>query len=261
VALQVGSRRSGRHPAAVLATVANLPELPDSWDVSQPGQLREALELLMPGQWHQGHITGLSKKMPGAVGFLQPAGPGGELMPECVPTMETEVLRLLECVQLGLCVNVLDPFSGTGTIAKVLGCRHRRVVTNDIHLGHAADYTLDALQPSSYGRLRSSMGGLIDSVVTSPWSAALDLALPLLVASVATVACVHVPGHYFTSAVEPRAAYLRSLQEQGRLFVVLGLPRGPIGRRCMWLVVFASSAVPRQRLLTPACRQLEGWSM
>jgi hypothetical protein len=66
----------------VLATVANLPELPDSWDLSQPGQLREALELLMPGQWHQGHITGLSKKMPGAEGFLQPAGPGGELMPE-----------------------------------------------------------------------------------------------------------------------------------------------------------------------------------
>jgi hypothetical protein len=45
---------------------------------------------------------------------------------------------------------------------------------------YAADYTLDALQPSSYGRLRSSMGGLIDSVVTSPWFAALDLALPLL---------------------------------------------------------------------------------
>jgi hypothetical protein len=88
---------AGTHSAAVLATVANLPELPDSWDLSQPGQLREALaELLMPGQWHQGHITGLSKKMPGAVGFLQPAGPGGELMPECVPTMETEVLRLLE---------------------------------------------------------------------------------------------------------------------------------------------------------------------
>jgi hypothetical protein len=71
------------------------------------------------------------------------------------------------CVQLGLCVNVLDPFSpwahGTGTITKVLGGRHRRVVTNnDIHLGHAADYTLDALQPRSYRRLRSSMGGLID---------------------------------------------------------------------------------------------------
>ncbi len=57
-----------------------------------------------------------------------------ELMPECVPTMETEVLRLVECVQLGLCVNVLDPFSGTGTIAKVLGGRHRRVVTNGICL-------------------------------------------------------------------------------------------------------------------------------
>jgi hypothetical protein len=54
-----------------------------------------------------------------------------------------------------------------------------------------------------------------DAVVTSPWFAALDLALPLLVhnlsfflSAVDTVACIHVPGHYFTSAVEPRPTCL-----------------------------------------------------
>ncbi len=252
-------RASGRrHAVAPTVALATLATLPPTWELAQPEQLLAALQLLMPGDWHQGHITGLARKMPGATGFLS-SRLDGRPAPECVPTLDTEVERLLQCVHLGLCATVLDPFSGTGTMARVLSGRHHRVVTNDIFDGHAADYHMDALQPSFYTTMQRELG-IIDAVVSSPWFAALDIALPLLVASAASVACVHVPGHYLTSGVMPRFAYLRELQAQGRLFVIMGLPRGPMGRRCVWLLVFSSRDV-RQRLLAPGCRQLDGWAM
>ena len=60
----------------------------------------------------------------------------------------------------------------------------------------------------------------------------------------------------------PEGAWVMGVSHEGIMGAefTVGLPRGPMGRRCMWLVVFASSAV-RQRLLSPACHQLEGWSM
>jgi hypothetical protein len=254
-----GGRRTGRRRnVATVATLAALQQLPSSWDLGQPDQLAAALQKLMPGKWHQGHITGLAKKMPGAAGFLQ-AQPDGSRRPECVPILESEVERLLECVNLAACATVVDPFSGTGTITRVLSKTGRRVYTNDIHPGHTAVSHRDALQPGFYTELRQQLG-VVDAIVTSPWFAALDLALPLLVEAAASVACVHVPGHYLTSGVEPRYKYLRELQAQGRLHVIMGLPRGPMGRRCIWLLVFRSSAV-RQRLLSPACRVEDGWTM
>jgi hypothetical protein len=74
-----------------------------------------------------------------------------------------------------------------------------------------------------------------------------------LVAAVAqVVACVHVPGHYLSSGV-PRYAYLRKLEQEGRLVILFGLPRAATGRRCAWLLVFRSAAL-KQRLLRPGLR-------
>jgi hypothetical protein len=84
--------------------------------------------------------------------------------------------------------------------------------------------------------------------------------MPLLATVGSAVACVHAPGHYLTSGVAPRFAYLRHLQQQGRLHVVMDLPRGPIGRRCIWLLIFSSNA-QRQRLLSPACGKDPGFSL
>jgi hypothetical protein len=53
-------------------------------------------------------------------------------------------------------------------------------------------------------------------VVCSPWFSVLDVALPLAVAASRSVVCMHVPGHYVASGLEPRYTYLRELQRQGR---------------------------------------------
>ncbi len=100
-------------------------------------------------------------------------------------------------------------------------------------------------------------GAPFDAVVTSPWFSVLDVALPLLVDAARVVACVHVPGHYLSSGPLPRFAYLQSLQRQGRLLILYGLPRGPTGWRCAWLVVFRSAAIKRA-LLLPGFRRLPG---
>ena len=61
-------------------------------------------------------------------------------------------------------------------------------------------------------------------------------------------ACIHVPGHYIASGLGPRYDYLRQLHQLGRVAVLFGLPRGPMGWRCAWIVVFRSAAL-RTRLL------------
>ena len=62
------------------------------------------------------------------------------------------------------------------------------------------------------------------------------MALPQLGEMAGRVACV--PGHYLTHGVLARFEYLRQLQQRGRLLIMLNLPRGAAGWRCIWLVIF-----------------------
>ena len=48
-------------------------------------------------------------------------------------------------------------------------------------------------------------------MVTSPWFAVLDIAVPLAVMASRVVACVHVPSYYLTDMTESRARYFRKL--------------------------------------------------
>ena len=62
---------------------------------------------------------------------------------------------------------------------------------------------------------------------------------------------------YVTDAHPARAAYLKTLIEQGRMHILWNLPKGPMGRRCGWLIVFASAALrhvlvrPERRMSAP----------
>ena len=64
-------------------------------------------------------------------------------------------------------------------------------------------------------------------------------------AKVATI--VHVPGHYIYDPTDHRQRYLCSLE--GRLAIVGGLPKGPLGRRCAWLVIASSPHILRQLVI------------
>ena len=90
----------------------------------------------------------------------------------------------------------------------------------------------------------------MDAVVMSPWFSFLDIVAPLACLFAASVVCVHVPGHYITDATPARFAWLRNMKMAGRLHLVLGLPRGLMGRRCIWMCVFASPDI-KLRMVRP----------
>jgi hypothetical protein len=241
-------------PAAPVAAAVELQlPPPEPWDLGQPEQFRAVLQHLMPGSWEARWAT----RVAGAVAAVAAAAVRGQPLP-IVCTTDAEVEFLLSRVLLQQCQLVLEPFAGAGTITRVLcaaGCP--RVFANDLSVLHPADAHLDACQPASYAALERLAGAPIDAIVTSPWFSVLDVALPLLVDAARVVACVHVPGHYLSSGPLPRFAYLQSLQRQGRLLILYGLPRGPTGWRCAWLVVFRSAAIKRA-LLLPGFRRLPG---
>ena len=162
------------------------------------------------------------------------------------------LLDFLDISHLG---RVIDPWSGLGTVAQGFARHGIRVHTNDVEPARAADTHMDALQPGFYRMSRARVG--LDAVVTSPWFATLDLALPLAVLAARTAACIHVPGHYITDAHPARATYLMRLIGEGRLHMLCNLPKGAMGRRCVWIIIFASSALkdvlvrPTRRLAAP----------
>jgi hypothetical protein len=223
-------------PQTLLATVSELPEL---FDLTSVDGLHAALNLLMPGDWTTAHLTRLAHMMPGQPRFLQGADQQRPGEPECVVTSQGEMDALLRCVDLSSMATIIDPFSGTQGVANALRARGLQVITNDINPSHQADMHLDALQPHFYRVLQAK--GVVDAIVMSPWFAVLDLALPLAVAFSRSVVACHVPGHFITSAHPARYAWFRTLKQQGRLHLVMGLPRGSMGMKCVWLIVFASS--------------------
>lgn len=233
-------------PASAAAVL--LPELlttlPAKWELQEPAVLRQALQRLMPGAWDSRAVSRLS----GQLAAAQSAAAAGGRELQCIATAPEELAWLLSRVELRDCAHILEPFNGTGAISSALRAVGHRVLTNDLSLARPADLHLDALQPGFYTTVARQLAAPIDAIVTSPWFAVLDIVLPLLVAAARVVVCVHVPGHYVSSGVEPRHQYLRQLQREGRLLVLFGLPRAATGWRCAWLVIFRSAALKRQLL-------------
>ena len=217
------------------------------WDLSTREGVQQALELVMPGNWPEGHITRLHhhiRMINSAVAL------GGDTPLVQTTTDEVAALRgHIDFTQMG---GLLDPWSGSGGIAADFGAAQVQVSTNDINPRYPAETHCDALYPSYYRQVAKRMG--LDAIVTSPWFAVLDLALPLAVMAARSVACVHVPGHYVTDAHPRRRSYLQSLMSEGRLHVLFLGNKGPLGRRCLWLLMFADRTT-KERLLLP---QLQG---
>eukprot|EP00877_Chromochloris_zofingiensis_P012150 jgi/Chrzof1/7189/Cz02g14070.t1 len=198
----------------------------------------------MPGNHWSPHITKVASAVTAAT------APGSN--PQCVPTTAEEVNSLLAVLDFSSVSTIVDPFSGTGTIKQQFSKAGYTVSTNDISTAHTADQHADATQPSYYKTL--SAADNLHAVVTSPWFTVLDIVLPLAVLCATRVVCMHVPGSYLTSAPVPRLRYLQGLQQSGRLMVIMGLPRGPVGRKCVWLVVF-KNAWDKQRMIKQDFKQ------
>jgi transposase InsO family protein len=219
-------------------TMMREPALPMAWDLTQPDTLRQALNMLMPGRWVPAHVTRLCTALSTASLPL-------------APTATDEVTPLLSQVDFSAVRVVVEPWCGTGGVTARLQECGVMIHTNDRDPQREAQTHLDALQPGTWRQWQVEWG-CIDAVVTSPWFTLLDLALPLAMAYAEMVVCCHVPGHFLTDAHPARAAWLARLHRQGRMHVVMGLPRGVMGRRCLWLLIFASRELKAAMLKPPS---------
>ena len=85
-------------------------------------------------------------------------------------------------------------------------------------------------------------------MVSSPHFALCDLALALVVRHSRKLVCFHVNAAYWYNAAESRLAYFQALRDAGRLQLLEHLPLGPLGRRCIWILVFANKELKAQLL-------------
>ena len=235
-------RAEHRHRTASLVAA-----IPDA-DLSSSEGVMAALQKYMPGNWSKGHATRLSQQCPGGSRFLQTPGQQHPGEPQRVVTTEPEIQALLNAVDFSTAAGIADPFAGTGTIASAFRRHGHRVMTNDINPSMPTHTHCNALLHSTYAHLQER--SRIHVIVTSPFFAVLDLALPLAILYAHHAVCCHVPGHYVTDGPSPRMEWLRGLQRQERLVVIAGLPVGPMGRRCIWLCIFRTREL-RQLMVKP----------
>ena len=233
VCLEAAGRRLPKGIVIAAAVTGRAPlvleALPDQWDLGQAEVLAGVVDQLMPGPRVPGSVTRLAAQVPVDARMLVN-----------VPTHEEEVMPLLQVLDISLLSTVVEPCHGQGGITRVLRGMGLRVQSNDLDRRWAADSHEDALQP----RFWKARAG-VDAVIASPHFAVLDIMLPLAVLAAQYVVCCHVPGHYVSNPTVPRQLWFAELQRQGRLLILLGLPRGAMGMRCAWVVVFRSAAVMR----------------
>eukprot|EP00854_Cymbomonas_tetramitiformis_P022862 gene22862-biopygen23645 len=211
----------------LVADEGRMGDLPDRIEWGEQGSLAEVVKKLMPGHLHEGHRTILSRKC-----SEQQARAKELRHAEKVPAMTKEEIEKREVI-----------------FSKVMKdeWKHLSFMNNDWNPQLGWPEARNALQPGNYRAWRKKYG-VCDAVVTSPWFAVLDIALPLAVLASKKVACIHVPSHYMTDMTESRAKYFRHLSHAGRLHVIDHLEHGPIGRRFMWALVFKNPLL-RAKLL------------
>jgi hypothetical protein len=175
-----------------------------------------------------------------------------------VMTLPSELADLLHHVDFSTCGHVLDPWSGTGSIAAALRLQGvPLVISNDLNPQAPAEHHLNALYPSSYDVWASQAdqaGSRVGAIVTSPHWAYLDLALPLAVEHAEEVACVHVPPNYIHDAPPRRREYLKNLMRNNRLCMLQCRHPGAVGKHCLWLIIFKDRDTGERLARTDALR-------
>jgi hypothetical protein len=220
--------------------------LPDVWDVSDKSQCTIALKSLMPGQWPSAVVTRICKTVPGTQYYTERAqrSDGPLIAPACVKLLS----KVVDLKSFG---NLFDPTAGRGNVAKGLRELRLQVYSNEFHKNCPADGHEDPCQPVTYRKLKEA--GQLGAVIMAPWPRLIDLVLPLACMFAEAAVCCHIPGMYITCPATPRAVWLKSLHEHGRVLHILGLPREPSSTEGsgLWLCIFPSREA-RDQAIRPA---------
>jgi hypothetical protein len=203
--------------------------LPRSLQLTTAAGVATALQILMPGPW-----------APDESLLPQAPFPRSAYEGQRAAALEADLQALLRAVAFSSEQSIADPFSGDGSTVRVFSRECLPVFSNDADSNMISIWHRDALQPSFYSDLSAHLGGL-DVIVMSPPSRSLDLALPLAVRHARDVVCCLVPTHYLADAPPGRSSFLSWLRQQGRISVLVNLPRGNQSQRSVWLCIFGSS--------------------
>jgi hypothetical protein len=85
-----------------------------------------------------------------------------------------------------------------------------------------SQFKLDPTQPSTFQQWQKD--GHCTGGFQIPLPKLLDLVLPLAALTTAQVTCFYVPSTYLTSPTQARLAWIKTLQQENRLFVIMGIP-------------------------------------
>jgi hypothetical protein len=236
------------------------PSLPSSYPVlwHNRDSVIAALSALYPlyaGLWDPAHVTKLYNRLPGNSNFLQK----DSLLPEMVATPASDYWSLGTLISFSPEHTVFDPWFGSGSsnhflrdmgVRKVLGSDASPRLDTHAFCG-------DGLLALTYTRARRHFGGSLDLIVTSPWWALLDLAVPMAYCQADLAAFIHVPYYYSTQGPPARLSWLTDLARRELAYQVLCEDRGNTGFRSAWLLLFRSIEA-RDALLPsfPRCSQL-----
>lgn len=171
------------------------------------------------------------------------------------PTAFEEVQHLSDHVSwehahnLSWALRILDPCSGTGMITSYLQAELHavgvpvQIHTNDLGVQTDADTHLDAMLPTTWRHLPRA-----DVIVTSPPFELADIIIPKAVEEATLFTAIHIFGDFLTNGPTYRRKWWANLQAQGRTAQIHGLPlvTGRPCRRCIWLLVFATSLAKRR---------------
>jgi hypothetical protein len=160
------------------------------------------------------------------------------------------MMPLLGMVDFSTSVGLVDMCSQDGSIAAALrAVAGWNVDTSCLNAESSAGHHWDAMQPMSYSRMREHTG--MHTIVTAPRRVLLDVILPLSMRFARHAVCCYAPITYLTTAHEVRAAFLKTLHEQGRVHLLPGSVRGSSQESYVWILVFATQAMKRLMLRDP----------
>jgi hypothetical protein len=226
--------------------VPTLSTLPDVWVLDIGEKLVKALEQLMPnGGFRKTEVTTNSARMPGSLKYNSEIRILGRKGPPTLIFGQLKRVLRLENVS-----SWLDPCASTCKLAKLLISPKYKVYTNEYFTGdfdgvkYDANFKMDPTQPKTFRKWEKD-GHCLGGFISIPLPRLLDIVLPLAALTTAQVSCFYVPCAYIFSPTSARLAWIKTLQQNNRLLIIMGIPRNATIAETsgVWVCIFRNSSL------------------
>jgi hypothetical protein len=225
--------RTLRNASTEVLLCINAHRWPDEFPLRNEDDAKLLFSQIMPGIYHQSFLTSVVKNQPAAGNFCAKDG-----KPETANVIPIEVLSLLAVLEISKVAYVCDCWSYTKVVSDAVRATSVPCITNCPSEAINADSHECCWQPLFFRKMESE--GKMDAIITAVPLKCLDIFIPIACQFVKSLLAVYVPADYLSSGPEPRQKFLQEFQQEGRMCVVSGMPKGASNTRGIWVVFFAS---------------------